>query len=171
MADEYLGPSKSAVKRELKHIKDLGLSLSKLSKGQLKTIPLSEDVLRPLFELQLIRSNVAKKRQTQYLAKVLSNQENLAEIELSYENILGQTHKVDANFHLAERWRDELIEDPKQKITEFMSQYNAIASQELRHLVLKAAKEKQNQTNHGAYKALFRFIKPIIESYNETEND
>tara|TARA_B110000879_G_C10917138_1_gene410623 strand:+ start:211 stop:711 length:501 start_codon:yes stop_codon:yes gene_type:complete len=164
MPEEELPLSKSEVKRQIKQIKDLGTALSHLSKGQLRNIPLSEDALVVVQHLQTITSNAAKKRQTQFLAKVLGRQENLADIEAAHENILGQTHQVDAQFHLAERWRDQLMEDASRYLTEFMSEYANVSSQDLRHLVRKAAKEKQLQANHGAYRALFRFIKQAIEN-------
>lgn len=167
MTGEELEPSKSAIKRQIKKIKDLGVALSKLSKGQLRTIPLSEEALVPVIELQNLKSNVAKKRQTQYLAKVLNRQENLEDIEAAYDNVLGQTQKVDAEFHLAEKWRENLLSEEKDRfMTEFMNTYPNLSSQELRHLINKALKEKKLAINHGAAKALFRYIKQAI-SVNE----
>lgn len=165
MIEENLEVSKSEVKRQIKKIKDLGVSLSKLSKGQLKTIPLSEEVLIPVIELQNITSNVAKKRLTQYVAKMLMRQENLNDIEKAFDNILGQTQQVDAEFHLAERWRDQLLSEEKDTyMTDFMKSYSNISSQELRHLINKVLKERKLQINHGASKALFRFIKQALSA-------
>ena len=164
MSDEYLEPSKAQIKRQIKQIKELGLNLCALDIGQLKTIPLSDEVLPAVIELKNIKSNVAKKRQTQYLTKVLFKQDNLDDIYSAYQAILGQKQQVDASFHLAEKWREQFIADPSSTITEFMQQYSSVSSQELRHLVQKAAKERKLHVNHGAYRALFRFIKQVIDN-------
>lgn len=160
--DKFLEPSKSEIKRQIKQVRDLVLGLYKLTIGQLQKIPLDETVYQAILELQQIKSNVAKKRQTQYVTKLLTKQENLAEVEQAFQALMGDKHQVDAEFHLAEHWRERLITESTEAMTEFMRQYTQVSSQELRHLIQKARKERRLEVNHGAARALFRLIKQVV---------
>lgn len=160
--EEELPLSKSEIKRQIQQVKALGTELSQLSAGDLKKMPLTDEALDAVIELKNIKSNVAKKRQTQFLAKLLGQQDNINEIKSANEGLTGQVEVANAEFHLIEQWRDNLIADSAKYITEFMNTFENVSSQELRHLVQKALKEKKQGTNHGAYKMLFRFIKPFI---------
>ena len=164
MSEELLPPSKSEIKRQLKTIKKLAINLSQLQPGQLKQLPLSEAVFDTVLALQQINSNVAKKRQTQYLTKQLANQENLASIEQAYLALKGQKEQLNADFHLAERWRERLLDETRTALTQFIEIYPSAATQQLRHLIQKAHKEQCMDVNHGAYRALFRFIKQVIDN-------
>lgn len=154
--------SKSEIKRQLQLIKALAVDLSKLNLGQIKTIPLDDATLKALLELQAITSNVAKKRQTQYLTKLLSRQENLSAVFDAYQALAGEKKALDAQFHLAERWREQLLSDAS-AMTTFMNEYAHVEAQQLRHAIQKAKREQQKGVNHGAYKALFRLIKQVID--------
>lgn len=156
-------PSKTEVKRHLKAIKALGVSISELPSGQFQKIPLQQPLLTAIQELRSISSNVAKKRQTQYVAKLLAKADNLSEIQAAYEHVLGVKQELAAQFHAAERWREQLLADPKQTLTTFLNEYPTVPSQQLRHLLKKAADERQKGTSQGAYKALFRLIKAAID--------
>jgi len=162
--EDELPLSKSEIKRQLNDIKELGRELSLLSIGELKKIPLSEEAFAVIRELQKITSNAAKKRQTQFVAKVLAREENMDDIKVAYEVVRGFTCAADAEFHLVEQWRENLMSDSAKYMTEFMKTYVNVSSQDLRHLIQKAVKERTQQVNHGAYRALFRYLKNIIEA-------
>jgi ribosome-associated protein len=157
-------PSKSEIKRQLQKIKTLAVNLAALTPGQMAKIPLAEDVLNAVIELKAIKSNVAKKRQTQYVTKVLAKQVNLSDIEQAYDMLQGEKQQLDAAFHLSEQWRERLLADPK-AMTEFMTQYQNVESQTLRHLIQKTQKEQRLANNQGGAKALFRFIKQVIDNH------
>jgi ribosome-associated protein len=155
--------SKSEVKRQFKHIQKLGVQLSELTEGQIRNLPLSEHLHDAVLELKSLTSNSAKKRQTQYLGKLLNKEDNLSEIQAAFERISGERDQINAQFHLAESWREQLLSDSKGSITAFMNEYPNTDSQALRHLVQKAQKELKQNSNLGARKALFRFVKQRID--------
>ena len=65
--------SKSQRKRDSDAIRDLGEKLSGLGVTELASIPLPDDVLSAIEELQRIKAHGARKRQLGFLAKRLRN--------------------------------------------------------------------------------------------------
>ena len=70
LADETQA-SKSQRRRDALEVKALASTLIKLSPARLGRVPLEDDVRAAIMEAREIRSNVARKRQMQYAAKLL----------------------------------------------------------------------------------------------------
>ena len=155
--------SKSQIKREAKALQDLGAALVGLSQSELRDIPLPEDVLEVIEQTQKIKSHIAKKRSLQMLGGVLRHCETVDEIRSAYELLLANSAVHTARFHEVERWRDRLIAQDKDALTEFLHAYACNDIQTLRVLVRNAKSEASSARNPGAGKALFRFIRGIIE--------
>ena len=66
---EYLGPSRSQQRREALEVRSLGEKLVALSPAQLDKLPIPEDLLPHILDTQKITSDIARKRQLQFLAK------------------------------------------------------------------------------------------------------
>lgn len=77
----------------------------------------------------------------------------------AYEAILADGSAQTADFHELEIWRDRLINEGKDALTEFIQLYQSVDVQMLRQLIKKAVEEKQSGKHPGAAKALFRFIR------------
>jgi ribosome-associated protein len=58
-----------------------------------------------------------------------------------------------------EQWRDRLISDDKEALTEFINAHPQVDVQTLRQLIKKAIIEKNNEKSMGGSKALFRFLR------------
>ena len=69
--EEYDGPSKSEVKRQLLALQDLGKQLTALPQETLSNLSLPDDVLREVQEFQRIKTFKAKQRQIQHIGKLL----------------------------------------------------------------------------------------------------
>ncbi len=154
--------SKTKQKQQMRSLFELGLRLSKLPNASLLKLGLSEDVLAAVSEYQRIRSNVAKKRQGQYMAKCLRRMESVDEIVSALDKLDGKKASEDALFHLCERWRERLLSGDKSALTSFLNDYPNANAQVLRHAIIKALKEQDRGQNLGAYKALFRLIREFL---------
>jgi ribosomal 50S subunit-associated protein YjgA (DUF615 family) len=66
--------SRSQVKREFRELKDLGIKLAGLSKGQLRAIPLSEDTRDALLAAKGM-TRTALQRQYRYLSSLLAKED------------------------------------------------------------------------------------------------
>ncbi len=156
--------SKSQKKREAEALQYLGLKLSKLTIGQLDTIPLPEEIKAALLFEKTIQSNGARKRHFQYIGRIMRDVDDteIIEIENAYQS-LEQGFAADAaQFHLIEQWRKRLLSADENALTEFLQQYPCEDIQKLRQLIRKSIDEHKKQKDLGAYKALFRLIKSII---------
>ena len=69
--EEYDGPSKSEVKRQLLALQDLGKQLTAMPQETLSKLSLPDDVLREVQEFQRIKTFKAKQRQIQHIGKLL----------------------------------------------------------------------------------------------------
>jgi ribosome-associated protein len=65
--------SKSQRKREMTALQDMGTKLTELNEQQLARFPLSEDLRLALREYRHIRKREAKRRQLQYIGKLMRN--------------------------------------------------------------------------------------------------
>src|SRR5580765_3374846 len=99
--------SRSQIKRDIHALKELGIRLAGLSKGQLSAIPLSEKTRSAVLAAHGMARN-ALQRHYRYLSSLLS-EEDVAAIRAALAGEL-QPHVEDvAKLHEAERWRDALL--------------------------------------------------------------
>jgi hypothetical protein len=108
--------SRSQVKRDFRELKDLGIRLAGLSKGQLRAIPLSEKTREALQATQGMARN-ARQRHYRYLSSLLA-EEDVAAVRTALAGAL-QPHVEDvADLHEAEQWRDKLLSADERQLAE-----------------------------------------------------
>lgn len=161
-----LRPSKSALKREAHDQQALGEALAALPEAALAAVP--DTALPPalrdaLAELRRTRSHEGRRRQLQYVGKLMRQ----AEIEPLREAVaaaqLGRAHDALA-LHRAEHWRAELVADDA-ALTRWMADHPSTDLQRLRTLIRNARKDGAlpPEQRHGrAWRELFQFIKPAL---------
>ena len=138
--NEYLGPSKSQVKREMHALQDLGKFICELPKKQRANLPLSDTLLVAIEEWARIKKNEAKRRHLQYVGKVMRT-EDLDAIQLALDKMNPSSDVFNRVLHQQERWRDRLIEQGSEALNEFCEEFNVKDVQHLRQLIRNAAKE------------------------------
>jgi ribosomal 50S subunit-associated protein YjgA (DUF615 family) len=72
----YDKPSKSSRKRDMHRLQDLAETLALLNPNQLGKAPISESFLESVKEFQAIRSHEGKRRQAQYLGKMMRDEDS-----------------------------------------------------------------------------------------------
>lgn len=156
--EEYQ-PSKTEKKKEMHALQAMALRLASLPRETLKNMMLPDDLFDALCVYQQITSNGAKRRQAQYLGRLMRGYERVDEIQSYLDNIDSQSAKEKANFHQIERWRERLLTEGKAALTEFVTICPSVDVQHLRHLIEKAKREQASDKSLGSYKALFRLIR------------
>lgn len=158
-----LRPSKSALKREAHELQKLGQELIELPDARLAAIPMEERLLSALKDLKKTKSHEGRRRQLQYVGKLMrfADVEPLREAVAAFK--LG--HAQDAvKLHHAERWRAELVADAE-AVTRWMQKHPDTDAQRLRSLIRAAQKDAAlpPEQRHGrAWRELFQFIKPQV---------
>lgn len=149
--------SKSERKRAVEALQTLAISISKLTEGFFAQIPLSSELKKAILEYKKMTAHGAMRRQAQYLGKLMRDVDAEPILE-AYENIQQQHQKQSQAFHQIEIWRERLMNEGKQALTEFINTYPETSAQELRQLISKAIAERTQAKKTGAQKALFRYL-------------
>src|SRR5690625_792970 len=117
--DEQRPPSKSQRKRDMLALQKLGQTLTELKPAQLAKIPLDEDLLHAVTEMQRIRQREGRRRQLQYIGRLMRSADHEA-IEhaldaLNKEGLRSEEHtsELQSRGHLVCRL---LLEKKKMKL-------------------------------------------------------
>ncbi len=158
-------PSKTALKKAMHELQHLGVALTELNDERLRALPLSETLLEAVLEFQRTRSHEARRRQLQYIGKLMRR----ADIEPIREAVasarLGPAREALA-LHEAEHWRDRLLAGDHE-LTAWMNKHPQSDLQQLRTLIRAARKDlaatpddpKGAGRKGRAYRELFQFIR------------
>jgi ribosome-associated protein len=151
--------SKTRRKREMHELQALGAALAALSEAQLKSMALGEELLGALLEAKRIKSHEAKRRQMQYIGRLMRDidpapiRSRLAELE-------GSSAQATARHRRLEAWRSRLLGDDE-ALTAFAAEHPGADLQALRALIRNARKEASLGKPPRAYRELFRVLKDI----------
>ena len=165
--EEYSGPSKSQVKRDMHALQDLGKKICELPKKQLATLPISETLKEAVAEWDRIKKNEAKRRHLQYVGKVMRS-EDVEAIQAALDFLDPSSDVYNRILHQQEKWRDRLINEGNSALQAFCDEFNVLDIQKLRQLIRNAAKEQkekeanpdeQKSSGKSAARKLFLFIK------------
>ena len=158
-ADEYSGPSKSQLKREMTALQDLGAELVKLSKERLAKIAMPDRLRDALLDAQRFTKHEARRRQMQYIGKIMRDID-AAPLQAAMDEIKGNSEAATIRQHRLENLRTRLMED-ETKFSELARDYPAADIQHLRQLRRNALKEAQQNKPPRAYRELFRELREL----------
>jgi ribosome-associated protein len=161
-------PSKTQRKAESHALQDLGEALAALSDERLAALPIAENLRDAVFELKRTRSHEGRRRQMQYIGKLMRGSETAA-IRAAVEDARHGRAQDAAALHAAERWRTELIADDE-ALTRFAAAHPAADLQALRALVRNARKDAANtpeQRSGRAFRDLFRALRELLSSNDD----
>jgi ribosome-associated protein len=153
--------SKSQKKRDADFLQKTGVKFIDLSLAKLSLLPLPDNLYKAIVDAKLIKSHGAKRRQAQLIGKLMRASDFEA-ILAAYEQIIEDDSAVTATFHEVEVWRDRLINQGNEALTEFIEAFHPEEVQQLRQLIKKAVDDQKKEKNTGAAKALFRYLRSVI---------
>lgn len=159
-APDRARPSKTQLKKEMHELQDLGEALVALSDERVDALALPESLLSAVQEFKRTRSHEGRRRQLQYIGKLMRRVDPAPIREAVAAARLGQA-KDALTLHQAERWRERLIESDD-ALTGWTAEFAASDVQHLRSLVRAARKDAAaapEQRSGRAYRELFQFIK------------
>jgi ribosome-associated protein len=155
------GPSKSALKRQMTALQDLGAELVALSSERLKKIDMPETLRDAIRDAQRFARNEAKRRQMQYIGKLMRGIET-APLQAAMDEIKGVSAAANIRQHQLERLRNRLMEDDA-VCSEIARDYPGADLQHLRQLRRNAVKETEQNKPPRAYRELFRALRDLVE--------
>jgi ribosome-associated protein len=159
---ESIEKSKSQRKREATALQTLGKELVNLNQEQLNQIELPESLRRAINEAKKINKRGGLKRQLQYIGKIMRSIDAKPIIH-AIDAMNQKDHHSNALFHQLEQWRDRLISDDKQALTEAFEAFPDADRQHLRHLIRKAVRERDENKPPESSRTLFRYLRELQE--------
>lgn len=158
-ADEK--PSKSARKREMLALQELGEAIVKLSDGELALIPLQGELAAAVAIARRINnSNEGLRRQLQFIGKLM-RQGDISAIEAAYRELQNGRQLLNQQFHLLEQLRDRLLAEGLGAMNEVLERYPQADRQHLRQLINAALKERAAEQPPAAARKLFRYLREL----------
>ena len=148
-------------------LREIGEKLVALTDDQLA--PISDpELIRAILEYRRINKGNARKRQLQYIAKLMSK----TDIE-EITNLVGRydaSSRVHARqFHQLETWREQLILGDFSAMDDVAAEFPSLDRQHLKQLTRKAIQERaKNETEEtpGApvhFRRLFKYLKTLSD--------
>lgn len=139
---------------------ELARDLVAMSNKQLSALPIEKDLREAIDFAGSIRSNVARKRQVQFVAKMMRSrdvlviQQALAEQELEARQVTVRHHRVEA-------WRDRLLAEGDMALGELVKHLDPSNVQTLRNLLRNARKESELGKPPAAARKLFKLLREM----------
>jgi ribosome-associated protein len=170
-AEEYyaIRPNKTQIKKDMAALFALSEEMAELSAGQLKLLELPEIINKAVAEASGMPHKSARKRLLKFIA--------------------GQLHKIDADpileklariknksahavreHHIVERWRDRLISDGNNALTELLDEQPQADRQLLRQLLRNAQKEAEAGKPPKSSRLLYRHLKELFQVEGELDD-
>lgn len=162
-------PSKTRRKQASHDLQALGAALVELSEERLKKLEMPERLLDALIAYQGTRSHEGRRRQMQFIGKLMRGVDVEPLREVATTEQIGHTRESLA-LHQAERWRAELIADDD-ALTRFAAEHRDADVQQLRSVIRNARKDAAlvPEKRSGRYfRELFQIIKAQCASNRGT---
>lgn len=159
---EYERPSKSELKRQMTALQKLGEELVAEPRDRLKRVPMPEDVRDAILECQRIKDHEGRRRQLQYVGKVMRSleEDEIAAIRKVLDSWKGASKAETAALHAIERQREKLLADDK-ALTQLLQDHTQLDAQQLRTLIRNARKEQAENKPPKAYREIFQILKQL----------
>ena len=167
--EEYLGPSKSQLKRDSHELVKLGEDIARFKKEEIDALNLPDELDDAIRTVVKIKSNAGGKRQRLYIGKLLRNYD--------HETILKQVNKIkhrhDTNtaaFKRLEKWRDRLIDGDNNALSEIIEHYHQEVDRQHINQLIRTAKQEQTKNKAPASaRKLFRYLQELENNHSDLD--
>ena len=149
--------SKTVLKRDAEQLQKLGKRIAQLSNDQRAELQLPDKLLHAINEYNRFPSREAKRRQLQYVGRVMRDLD-IDHISERMQYLEGHSAKAKFAFHQSEMWRERLIDEPE-ALAEYIDLHPQVDRQELRHTIQKVRTAKNPQQSKLATRVLFKLLR------------
>jgi ribosome-associated protein len=151
-------PSKTQRKRSMHELQQLGEALAALPAAKLAQLEMPDALREAIAQWQHTRSHEGRRRQMQYVGKLMRATDPQPLREALAREQLGSAREKLA-LHRAEHWRDELIADDA-AFDRFVAERPEVDQPALRRLIraARAPTVGAGRRHDRSYRELFRFL-------------
>lgn len=161
---EDLGPSKSQLKREMHGRQEIGIAITTLSKERVKALNLPDQLLDALDVWKKITAHGGKRRQYQYIGKLMRTID-IEPIKKALEEQHKGSAEQTAQLHYLEGLRKALLDDGELgqiTLTEWAKTHPGADLQQLRSLIRAAKKDvaaSPEKRSGKVFRELYQFLR------------
>jgi ribosome-associated protein len=159
--DDFI--SKTRRKRQMTELQDVGAALVKLSPEQLARIDMPEELREAVLECRKFNKHEAIRRQMQYIGRIMRNID-AAPIAEQLSALQAPSRRQTALFHVAERWRDEIM-GADDAIARFAAEFPGADVHRLRALAAAAREERRGTRAPRHARELFHLINNTVQQH------
>lgn len=159
--DDFI--SKTQRKRLMSELQDVGAALVKLSREQVLRLDLPERLREAVLECQGITRHEARRRQVQYIGRIMRDLD-ATPIVRQLASLKAPSRKDTALFHLAEKWRDQMLADPK-AVERFGREFPGADTHRVGTLVEAARAERAAGKTPKHFRQLFHALNTIVQEH------
>lgn len=163
-------PNKTQIKREMAALFELGEEMSGLTASQLKTLELPENIHKAVAEVAGMPLKGARKRLLKFIAAQL-HKIDVEPIREKLARIKNKSVHAVREHHIVERWRDRLITEGDDALTELLDEHPGADRQQIRQLIRSAKKETETAKPPKSSRMLYRYLKALFNVQDEEEDN
>ncbi len=150
-------PNKTAIKREMLALRELGRQLVAAPSGWLEKLSMSDQLKQEIAKARGFRKG-ALRRQLIFLEKLL-RLEDAELIRSQLEDLTRPQQQETEHFHELEAWRDQLLQGDSVLLEELLDRFPLLDRQRIRQLVRNAQKEAKLNKPPKSSRVLFRYLR------------
>ena|SRR5665647_973353 len=174
-AEEVGPPSKTQLKAEADEKQALGEALLTLRADLMARLDLPVKLLDAIAEAKRITNFEGKRRQMQFIGKLMRPLDP-EPIREAINEQQGGSAQLTLTLHLAEQWRDKLI-DSDDALGRWLTEHPDTDSQQLRALIRQARKDAKPEKpgeapRHGKpYREIFQMVKQALSQETKEQQE
>jgi len=154
-------PSKSALKRQMTALQQLGESLINLADAELAKISIDDQrLLQAIDEAKRIKSKNARRRHLQFIGKLMRDID-AGPIEAALQQLRQPKRQQVDEFHQLEQLRASVLTAGLAGVETVMAQFPHADRQHLRQLILQHGKEVAKHRPPAASRKLFKYLREL----------
>lgn len=163
-------PNKTQIKKDMAALFAVSEEISELSPGQLKTLELPEVINKAVVEVSGMPHKGARKRLLKFIAGQLHKIDAEPILE-KLARIKNKSAHAVREHHIVERWRDRLIAEGNDALTELLDEQPHADRQLLRQLLRNAQKEAESGKPPKSSRLLYRRLKELFQVEGDLEDE
>jgi ribosome-associated protein len=157
--DDFI--SKTQRKRRMIELQDVGKALVKLSPEQIGRLELPERLREAVLACKGFNKHEAIRRQMQYIGRIMRDLDAGPIVE-QLASLQAPSARQTALFHIAEKWRDEMLAEPA-ALPRFEGEFPHADAHRLRALIESARAERAAKRAPKHYRELFHALLAAVQ--------
>ena len=159
--DDFI--SKTRRKKQMHELQQVGAELVALSPEQLARIEMPESLREAVEDARRFTRHEARRRQIQYIGRIMRDIDAGPIVE-QLAALTAPSKRQTALFHVAERWRQELLADGS-ALERFVKEFPEADPHRIRSMVDEAREEKRASRPPRRFRELFHVLSAIVQDH------